>query len=114
MQGLTRDIEIYNVDIRRVPVIETFLEDKPVYYKANTPMLIKVGKNIEYLNVGDYIVWDKNGDYKVYSKNEWNKFYGAKLKEAAKKLWDISGIENVNNGEMLIGAIHTQLKFKPL
>lgn len=86
MQGLTKNLEVYISDLKRVPVIETFLEDTPFYYKANTPMLVKANKNIEYLNIGDYVVWDKFGNYKVYSKNVWDKFYGKKLKEAAKGL----------------------------
>lgn len=82
----TKEIEVYEPILQRIPVIETFIEDKPFYYQAVFGKLVKVDKNIEYLSPEDYLVWDKEGNCKIISKAVWNKFYGKYLKERANKL----------------------------
>lgn len=82
----TKEIEVYEASLQRVPVIETFIEEKPFYYQTIFGKLVKVGESIVYLSPDDYLVWDKEGNCKIYSKAVWNKFYGKILKERANNL----------------------------
>lgn len=82
----TKEIEVYEASLQRVPVIETFMEEKPFYYQTKFGKLVKVGKSVVYLSPDDYLVWDKEGNCKIYSKATWNKIYGNFLKERANRL----------------------------
>lgn len=83
-RGVTKDVNVFTLDIRSFPVIETTWSKYPYYYEIISPMVVKANEQMVSLVKGDYLVWDSKDNMLVFKSKDWQNAYGKFLKEKMK------------------------------